>query len=465
MRPASLRSRLFLAIALVVVLSVGITLAVGTVLTRRSVERANADDLGRQADLVAERERAELLPLGRPRRLRESLAEQGLRVEFPRLASPSALLSTGERAALRDGLPVQGSARIEGKRYLFAARPVVPGRRGRALVLLRPAALRTADWRPFVQGLLIAGLAGATLAALVSLWLARAIARPVRRVADASRSLADGSAPAPVPVEGSDELASLALSFNRMAVQLERARRAERSFLLSVSHELKTPLTAIRGYGEALGEGAVPPGEAGEVIVREARRLERLVRDLLDLARMEQHEFAVGRDTIDLAEAARETVRRYAGQARAFGVSLAAEGNDEAPAIGDEDRVVQVLANLVENALRSTPPGGSVGIGARPGMFTVTDTGLGFPTEDLPRAFERFYLWSRHKGDRPVGTGLGLAIVKELTVAMGGSVEVTSEPGRGTTFVVFLPAPAEGEDGDAEGRRDRASARAPGGRS
>jgi signal transduction histidine kinase len=432
----SLRTRLFVAIALVVVLSVGLTLGIGLVLTRNAVTRANLDDLGHQADLLAQRERQALLPFSKLGPLKPFLAKQDERVVLVRLGRPSPYLDEEERARLRTGMPLQGHVRVDGRDYLFAARLV----QGKGFALLRPARLKTADWVPFLQGLLIAGLVGATLAAVGAFVSARAISRPVGRVAEATRSLAAGSSPEPVPVEGSAELALLAESFNDMAAQLAKAREAEQSFLLSVSHELKTPLTAIRGYAEALTEGVVTIDEAAETIRLESYRLERLVRDLLELARMNRSEFTVDREALDLSDAAREVVRRYENQARVYGVALEAVADGPAPAEGDLDRVVQVASNLVENALRSTPAGGSVRVVTRPGTLTVADTGTGLPVDDLPRAFERFYLYDKAPKDgRTVGTGLGLAIVKELTEAMGGTVEVRSELGTGTTFVVRLP--------------------------
>jgi signal transduction histidine kinase len=227
-----------------------------------------------------------------------------------------------------------------------------------------------------------------------------------------------------------------------MADQLGRARDAERSFLLSVSHELKTPLTAIRGYAEGLGEGMLPVDEAVETIRREGERLERLVQDLLDLARMRKHEFTVRREPIDLADIAREAARRHEQQARAFGVALEPAAPASSPATGDAERLLQVVSNLVENAIRLTPPGGSVRIVAAPGAISVEDTGPGLAAEDLPRVFERFYLYSRYGRERPVGTGLGLAIVEELTQGMGGAVDVASAPGQGARFTVRLPARA-----------------------
>jgi two-component system sensor histidine kinase BaeS len=240
-------------------------------------------------------------------------------------------------------------------------------------------------------------------------------------------------------VGGPLELRQLARSFNETSEQLARAREAERNFLLSVSHELKTPLTAIRGYAEGLAEGMLPADEAAETIARESLRLERLVGDLLDLARMNRSEFSVRREPIDLAAVVRAAVQRYEQQARTFGLELDAVADGVAPALGDADRVLQIASNLVENALRLTPPGGSVRVIAEPGLLAVEDTGPGLKPEELPHAFERFYLHARYGLERPVGTGLGLAIVKELAAGMGGSVSATSGSGRPTRFELRLP--------------------------
>jgi signal transduction histidine kinase len=200
-------------------------------------------------------------------------------------------------------------------------------------------------------------------------------------------------------------------------------------------------LTAIAGYAEALREGAVTAEDAAATIGTEAERLGRLVGDLLDLARLNTTGFSVHPTDIDLAEVAEDAVRRYEPQAEAFGVSLTAVSTDAAPATADADRVLQVVSNLVENALRLTPVGGEVRVVAAPGRLQVEDTGPGLAPDDCERAFERFHLHSRYGRERPVGTGLGLALVKELTQAMGGSVEVRSEPGRLTVFTVRFPAP------------------------
>ena len=427
-----LRTRLFASISLIMVLSITVTYIVGLALTRSSVDRANLNDLGHQADLLAQRERASLLPLAHLDTLRPFLARQHEQAGVVNLSRSSKYLPDGARALVRAGEPAQGYVTIRGARYLYAGRLVA----GKGFILIRRAQPSAS---PYGQGLLIAGLVGGALAALASLLSARAIARPVGRVAEASRRLAEGHSPEPVREEGAAEVQALARAFNEMAQQLHQARETERSFLLSVSHELKTPLTAIRGYSEALAEGAVSLDDALATIGREADRLDRLVRDLLDLARMNRREFAVDKVEVNLGNVAQEAVRRYRPDARTGDVVLEAAAPWPAPALGDYDRLLQIVSNLVENALRSTPPGGSVTVRAEPGFLAVVDTGLGLPAEDLSHAFERFYLYDRLGGGPRLGTGLGLAIVKELAEVMDGSVEVQSTVGAGTTFVVRLP--------------------------
>jgi signal transduction histidine kinase len=430
----SLRARLFAAIALVALLSLALALALGAILTRRAVERNTLRDVSAQFDLLVEREREALVPFSRLRSLQEFLDRQDERVVQVRLDGSSSLLPPERAALLRRGVRLDGTLSEEGTRYLYAARLV----NGKGFILLRPASSTTSAWRPHIEGLVAAAVVTAALAALIAFLLARAIARPVHRVAEATRGLASSTTTPPLlPVEGPRELALLAESFNEVAVALARAREAEQAFLLSVSHELKTPLTAIRGYAEGLADGAFGADEAARTIGVEAGRLERLVRDLLDLARMNRSAFAVRSEPVDLAEVAREAVRRHHASGSEFGVELAAAG-EETWVTADADRLLQVASNLVENALRETPAGGRVTVTAGPGTLSVTDTGPGIPAEDIPHAFERFYLYDKVGKDRPVGSGLGLAIVAQLARAMNGTVSVESAAGIGTTFLVEL---------------------------
>ncbi len=420
---SSLRSRLFWAIAAALLTTVSLTLLAGAYLVHGSLNRAALAGLGRQADLLARRGvRPAAGPLGL------FLATQDERLAVLPQRQAELLLPDAGRAG-------EGTVTVGGRRYLYAARPSG----GDTVVLLRTKSSVAADRRPFLLALAAAAGLGALLAAIVAGVLARGVAGPVRRVAAASRRLAAGESPEPLPIRGSDELRTLASSFNDMACQLDRARDAERAFLLSVSHELKTPLTAIRGYAEALEEGVLSAVRAGGVIQIEAVRLERLVADLLELARLNRQHFAVEREPVDLAAVALDAVERHLGRARELGVELGCRTLPHAFAEADADRVLQAVSNLVENALRCTPPGGRISVEAGPGEIAVADTGPGIAAEDLPRAFERFFLYRRHGTDRPVGTGLGLAIVHELVQAMRGEVEVESRLGAGTTFRIRLP--------------------------
>ena len=419
----SLRGRLFLATLAALGLTLALTITIGAVLTRRQVDRTQAAALARRADDLAAARRQSVTYINQD------------------YTSGQVHVMIEPRAVLGPFVPdvnasSDGQTTVNGTRYLYAYRTLP----ARGLLLLRPASDRSAEWRPFLRDLLLSGAAGVALAALLSFWLARSIVRPVRRVAKATQSLAaEHEEFTPVPVEGATELVALATAFNDMAAQLAASRANERNFLLSVSHELKTPLTAIRGYAEGLSEGAFAAEDAARTILVEARRLERLVRDLLDLARMNRHTFSIAREPVSLGEVAREAVARHEAAAREFGVSLAHEG-DDAWVEADGDRVLQIASNLVENALRETPRGGSVVVATAHRKLSVSDTGPGLDAEDIGHAFDRFFLYDKYGRERPVGSGLGLAIVKQLAQAMGGTVAVQSRPGAGATFVVTLPS-------------------------
>jgi two-component system, OmpR family, sensor kinase len=424
----SLRARLFAATLAALALTLALTIAIGAVLTRRQVDRSQASAVARRADDLAAQRQQHISYV----REDKKLAGNVRKLIQPR---PAFVMLVPDVNRSSDG-----ETTYQGQRQLYSYRTLPH----LGLLLLRPASLRSTAWRPFLVDLLLAALAGAAFAAALSFLVARSIARPIRRVAEATRALAAEERHEALPREGSSELVSLADAFNQMAEQLAASREAERDFLLSVSHELKTPLTAIRGYAEGLGEGVFDAEEAARTIGVEANRLERLVRDLLDLARMKRSEFSVRRENVDLAEIAREAVRRHEVSAQQFDVALSASGA-ESWVEADNDRLLQVASNLVENALRETPAGGSVTVRAEPGRLVVSDTGPGIPVDDVARAFERFYLYDKIGRGRPVGSGLGLAIVKQLSSAMGGDVDVDSGPD-GTTFSVSLRAQRRGVD-------------------
>ena len=293
------------------------------------------------------------------------------------------------------------------------------------------------------------GIGAALVAALVAAALARRVTRPLVAAVDTTGRIAAGDLDARVPVRNHDdpEFTRLAESINTMGVNLVRARDQERQFLMSVSHELRTPLTSIRGYAEAVLDGATDdPHAAAVVISGEARRLERLVQDLLDLARLDADRFTLDLRTVDAALVARQVVGGFQPRATDLGIGLGlAPGTPAACLVqADSDRLGQVLANLVENAASFASHRVEVGLAEGPGgtVLWVDDDGPGIPSDQLTRVFDRHVTTDR-EGSAGSGSGLGLAIVRELATAMGATVHAESPlvAGAGTRMVVELQAP------------------------
>jgi signal transduction histidine kinase len=293
---------------------------------------------------------------------------------------------------------------------------------------------------------LLAGALALAVAGIVAFFLARRLTRPLTAMGQTADRIAAGDLSARVDLgrHPDDELAGLARALDGMAAQLEAARGLERGFLLSVSHDLRTPLTSIRGYAEAIADGAVAGSDAQKraagVIAAEARRLGRLVADLLDLARLDAHEFALTPRPVDAAEVVGDAVDAFDPSARDLGVTLTVDGPATAPVDADPERLGQIVANLVENALKYARAQVTVRLSSENGTLElrVDDDGPGISAGDLPHVFDRLYT-SRTAPGRKVGTGLGLAIVHELSAAMGGSADVRALDGQGTRFVVRIP--------------------------
>ena len=280
------------------------------------------------------------------------------------------------------------------------------------------------------------------LGALVAAALGKRLTKPVREADAVARRLAAGELSARLPeppASETDELADLARSINAMATHLERSQGLEQQFLMSVSHDLRTPLTSIRGYAEAITDGATKdPAWAAGVILTESRRLERLVRDLLDLAKLQANGFSLDLRPTDLAALAAEGLEGFGPDAARSGVRLVAQAGGSVMANVDRDRTAQVLANLVENAMkyaRTTVTVGAVALGGV-ALVWVDDDGPGIPPADQPHVFERLYVARQEPMRKESGSGLGLAIVRELVVAMGGTVAAESAPSGGARMVV-----------------------------
>jgi signal transduction histidine kinase len=445
----SLRARLFVAILGAVLLAVGASLALGVVLTKDAVRDSIKTDIEGQAEAVATQLgqfQGEFKSRLRPPRpglpppdpgnaayVGIGQGDDGGPVTVLSLANAEEVLPKSAVTALKDDGAADGTAEIEGRDAIYAARRVDSS----VVLAARPDVVSGDDFSRYLSALLIAAGAAVLLAAALAAFLARRLTQPLRRLGQAAGEVATGHHPEPVPAEGTEELDELAASFNRMSAQLATARDAERAVLLSVSHELRTPLTSIRGYAEGIEDGTVEPIEAAAVVGRESARLERLVGDLLALARLRQGVLEVRSEEVDLGAVAREALERLRPIASAAGVEVSEGGEGSARA--DQGRTLQVLSNLVENAIRLSPPGGTVIVEAGPGELRVSDQGPGIPSGEIDRAFERFHLRSRAGRGSADGAGLGLAIVRELTEAMGGTVEVANLPTHGACFTVRLP--------------------------
>jgi signal transduction histidine kinase len=329
---------------------------------------------------------------------------------------------------------------------VFVARPLTHVGSTTPVVVLA----EEVDNRPFGgNGLAVIGAAAISLgiAALVATYLARRMTRPLAAMEITARSIAGGDLTARVDTTNvrDDELANLANAINAMASDLDVARGHERAFLLSVSHDLRTPLTSIRGYAEAIADGTVEGRDAriraADVISSESRRLERLVADLLDLARLDAHQFSLHPTTVDVQAVVQDAVEAFGPAAAGIGVSLDVEPGEPIPAQVDAQRLAQIVANLVENALKFATTRVVVGVHAIDDRVElhVDDDGPGITPEDLPRVFERLYT-SRTVPGRTFGTGIGLAIVRELASAMGGDARVDPVDAEGTRFVVTFPS-------------------------
>lgn len=293
--------------------------------------------------------------------------------------------------------------------------------------------------------LLLAGGGAVLVALLMGVLLARNLTRPLRALTQATHRMAGGDLEQAVPVKSADEIGELASAFNQMSREMARANRARRQMTADVAHELRTPLTVIAGYIESMRDGVLKPTpERLAVIYAEIEHLQHLVGDLRTLSQADAGELKLDKQPVSPQELLQQVHATFEHQAAQKGVSLALTLNGDAPAITvDETRMAQVLSNLMSNALRYTPTGGRIELGAvdRNGQVTLTvqDTGPGIAPEDLPFVFNRFYRADKSRSEESGESGLGLAIAKALVEAHGGAISVQSVPGAGTTFAITLP--------------------------
>jgi len=310
-----------------------------------------------------------------------------------------------------------------------------------AIVVATPKTNVRAVLFSLIGRLALAGLLGLLVAALLAWYLSRRIVRPVLQLSDAADAVAAGDYGVPVPERAPGELGHLSERFGEMTARLAEVEAMERNFLMSVSHELRTPLTAIRGHVSALLEGVVEDPDQREqslaTVEAEAQRLDRLVQDILDLAKLDTKRFTVLAEEVDLAQLLDEAYERYREEAARRSIDYRREVRDRPVITSDGDRVLQIVGNLLSNAFKATPDGGriSLELAQQNGSvrIAVEDNGRGIPTAARERLFRPFV--SESTG----GTGLGLAIAKELSTLLGGRIDLDSEVGRGSRFELVLP--------------------------
>lgn len=358
------------------------------------------------------------------------------------------------RARIATGSRLSATISSDGASYIVEARPTADGD---TVVVAR--SVRSVDSQVFdLAGKLLLALSiGLAVAIAAGILLARMVAGPLSRTAAAARRLAHGERGVDLPTSGTVEVSDLVDALNELDGALAASEERQREFLLSISHELRTPLTAISGYAEALTDGMIGTdalGGVGATMLAETRRLDRFVADLLELARLEAHDFPLAPEPVDVAALVAEAVSAWQAVANAAGVTLSAVAAPGLIAETDAHRARQILDGLLENALRVTPGDGAVTVTTSSGvadrttpatvLITVSDTGPGLSASDRDIAFDRGALHARYRGSRPVGTGLGLSIAQRLAVRLDAQLRAIDTDSEGAAFQLALPA-AHGE--------------------
>jgi signal transduction histidine kinase len=384
----------------------------------------------------------------------ESNAFDGRTFPFP--------ASTGRRPYV-----AQGTLSTPSGDQVFTVVPVFDNRTFGGTLPLRVAVVApeqslTTAWRESLPRLSMAAIGALLISILIAWWFASTITRPLVQITRASEEIAHGNYDPQLTLpETTDEVGRLSKAFTTMAHEVARSHRAMRDLLANVSHDLRTPLTSISGFAGALVDGTVsgPEGarEAGRVIGEEAERMRRLIEDLLYLGRIESGDLALEREHVDLADLARAAQARFSLRAQESGITFAVHAPVGVSIKGDPHRLGQMLDNLVENAFKHTPSGGTIDVSATreltrpPGssarssrsvpmaVLRVHNSGSYIPPEEAERVFERFYQLDKARTAKN-GRGLGLAIAREIVQAHGGRIELESSRAAGTTFIVRLPS-------------------------
>ena len=344
---------------------------------------------------------------------------------------------------LNIGQNISGRVSSADGEYLLEGRPLSADG---SVILIQPISIAGASAGAIIWRLALALVLGLAIAITLGFFAAQRLARPLRRASTAAMSMASGSRGVELASMGPKEVNEISTSLNALDSALTASEARQREFLLSVSHEFRTPLTAVKGYSEAISDGILSGDdaiEAARLISSESARLNRLVSDLLDLARLGAVDFAISEVRIDLQEFASEVRQVWGYRCQEQQVNLECEIQVKGAFIGDPIRLRQIVDNLAENALRLSPSHSTLAIRreqlAHSLVIEVRDSGPGLSAEDQLVAFEPGALYERYRGVRPVGTGIGLALVGRLASGMGGSASVGLAPEGGARFTVEIP--------------------------
>ncbi len=458
---SSLRARLWLSYAWLIITALGITALILIVYLIRSplASRQTLTQLNTVATVILENPQANLAKLPAEelqplltaydqnfgvRLLVVEITRTGRSILADSRADSTAALEIGDlriagnNQSVKDlnGIPWLATAKRLGEsRWLVVTAP-----RPKLTVL---ALIRDELFLPFFE----AGAIAFLLSLIAAYSLARWVGSPLQRMLNTARSFPSGEQKR-LPLEGPREVKDLTRAFNEMTSRVQASQDSQREFVANVSHELKTPLTSIQGFAQAILDGTADTDQsrkqAATIIYNEAGRMHRMVLDLLDLARLDAGTVEFQRAAVDINALLHNILEKFTPQAQKANILLSQEGEISQPILGDGDRLAQVFTNLVDNALKFTPPRGQVRLLASQvedkAEVTVNDTGIGIPSEALPAIFNRFYQAdTSRKGGEKHGAGLGLAIAREIIQAHGGTISVRSEPARGSSFTVRLP--------------------------
>ncbi len=464
----SLRLRLFATFTLIVVLCLGLVALAVTVILQSQRDRLAMERLDVMARPISVQIRSLLRGQVSATELQSNLEEQAQKnnvyiIFGDGVGNIVRQITPGQKfqrpldvpsGGLPHGIaqPTQGKfTTVNGQTFIFAAYPLTrlpttpETSRLETVILAQPRAGAIAIIISLFRPFLLAGLIALVLSLIIALFFARSIYRPISRVKVAAEKMAQGQYDQEIAVAGPKEVKELALSFNQMARQVKRSQQQLRHFVADVSHQLKSPLTSIHGFAQALLDGTASDDtaklKAATIISDESKRMKRQVDQLLEIARLQAGQAKMEHELVNINELLEHCREVFEVQAEEKKVKVKIDAEPLKSVIGDFDRLEQVFSNILDNAIKNSPPEGEVRVTGRNLKdnlveVSIVDDGPGIAPEQLPYLFARFH---QATGVRS-GYGLGLAIAKEIVTAHGGIIEAKSEPGAGAEFVVRLPA-------------------------